>query len=452
MIEFTVVSSLLLFSSCLLAASRASPAGNVTEYAGSPKVRSTVKARQTTSSKLVFAHFIIGIVSDRTSSSDYDADFQRAQSFGIDAFALDIGTDEFTDTQLGYAYESAYNNGMSVFISFDFAYWNPTTDAALIGQTIAQYASVPGSAFSAVAGAPNVYFAPNFHPGESDLTVLDGAAMGNNYAPQDGVLVTVTEGDQEYQSVLSAAQGYIAPVSPWFSTHYGAEVTYSKNFVFPSDLLWYMRWQEILTLQPPFVEIISWNDFGESHYTGPLSSLHTDDTSSQWVNDMQVPHDAFLSMAQPFIQAYKDGASSPDSYITSDLIVYWYRITSKELDCDATDTTMTAANNASGLYFGAGASAFSSFALSRDGEQVMSATSLKVIQDSCPCGIYNFNSYSGSVPAQTYDVLGPDGLANLMDGLLVACEPTPSLPVTPPATTVATATSSAKAAATYPPV
>lgn len=70
--------------------------------------------------RLVFCHFMIGITGDRTSSADYDADMQRAKSLGIDAFALNIGVDFYTDTQLGFAYQSAADNGMSVFISFDF--------------------------------------------------------------------------------------------------------------------------------------------------------------------------------------------------------------------------------------------------------------------------------------------------------------------------------------------
>jgi Glycosyl hydrolase family 71. len=56
--------------------------------------------------------------------------------------------------------------------------------------------------------------------------------------------------------------------------------------VFPSDLLWYDRWNEILRLSPRFVEIITWNDYGESHYIGPLSSPHTDDGASKWAMDM----------------------------------------------------------------------------------------------------------------------------------------------------------------------
>lgn len=42
---------------------------------------------------------------------------QRAKSLGIDAFALNIGVDGYTDTQLGYAYQSAANNGMNVRLS-----------------------------------------------------------------------------------------------------------------------------------------------------------------------------------------------------------------------------------------------------------------------------------------------------------------------------------------------
>lgn len=35
----------------------------------------------------------IGVVDDRTSASDYDNDMQQAKAAGIDAFALNIGTD-----------------------------------------------------------------------------------------------------------------------------------------------------------------------------------------------------------------------------------------------------------------------------------------------------------------------------------------------------------------------
>ena len=71
-------------------------------------------------SPLVFCHFMMGIVGDRSGSADYDVDMVRAKKAGIDAFALNIGLDPYTDTQLAYAYKSAADNGMKVFISFDF--------------------------------------------------------------------------------------------------------------------------------------------------------------------------------------------------------------------------------------------------------------------------------------------------------------------------------------------
>jgi hypothetical protein len=119
---------------------------------------------------------------------------QRAKAVGIDAFALNIGVDGYTDQQLGYAYQSAANNGMKVFISFDFNWYSPTSGASAVGSKIAQYASHPaqlmynGKVFAssfagdaldvatmrAVAGVP-VFWAPNFHPGEGDFSKIDGA-------------------------------------------------------------------------------------------------------------------------------------------------------------------------------------------------------------------------------------------------------------------------------------
>ncbi|KAF3767546.1 glycoside hydrolase family 71 /Carbohydrate-binding module family 24 [Cryphonectria parasitica EP155] len=489
-------------STCLLAASLVSAAPSLLLDAGSsPPLLDRRQNTTTSSDKLVFCHFMVGIISDRTSAADWDSDMQIAKDLGIDAFALNIGTDDFTDTQLGYAYESAANNGMSVFISFDFNWWDPSTDAAEIGDMIAKYGAetaqlmVDGKIFaSSFAGdgldvaavrsavGADIFFAPNFHPSETTdpSASIDGALNwmgwnnnGDNKAPvAGGTNITVVDGDDTYKSWLSTMP-YIAPISPWFSTHYGPEVTYSKNFVFPSDLLWFTRWTEILTLSPHYVEMITWNDYGESHYIGPLSSMHYDDGASKWVNDM--PHDGFRTLAKPFISAYKAGAAAVDSYITEDQIVYWYRPTPSTVDCDSTDNTMGAADNSSGNYFNgkpngyedledavfvvtlltadgtlsvtsgdttqtfdakAGANAFrmpmgvgqQTFSLTRDSKTVLSGTSLKDIQDSCICGIYNFNTYVGTLPAEDSDPLGADGLASFLTGLSVTtCLATPSL-------------------------
>lgn len=153
----------------------------------------TMDKRQATD-RLVFCHFMVGIMSDRTSSADYDGDMIRAKALGIDAFALNIGTDDYTDAQLGYAYESAANNDMNVFISFDFNWYSPSAGAAAVGAMIAKYGSLAAqlkydgkvfaSSFSGdgldvaamrAAAGVDVFFVPNFHVGQSDFSTIDGA-------------------------------------------------------------------------------------------------------------------------------------------------------------------------------------------------------------------------------------------------------------------------------------
>lgn len=152
---------------------------------------------------------------------------QLAKDLGIDAFALNIGVDPYTDTQLGYAYESAARNDMKVFISFDFN-WYHTDQAAAVGSMIAQYASesaqllVDDKVFvSSFAGdgidvaqiessaGTDIFWAPNYHPNMGDFGDVDGALNwmawdndGNNKAPKPGANVTVADGDRAYAEAL----------------------------------------------------------------------------------------------------------------------------------------------------------------------------------------------------------------------------------------------------------
>lgn len=180
----------------------------------------------------------VGIVSNRQSASDYDDDMKRAKSAGIDAFALNIGTDSYTDKQLGLAYKSAAKNGIKVFLSFDFNWWQ-TSQGGAVGAKIAQYANLPaqlkvdGKAFvSSFAGdgvnieavrsaaGRDIYFAPNFHPGRSDFGDLQAAlnwdAWGNNgsnKSPKSGNRLAVADGDKAYEKALMG-KPYIA--REWF--------------------------------------------------------------------------------------------------------------------------------------------------------------------------------------------------------------------------------------------
>lgn len=287
---------------------------------------------------------------DRQSAADYDLDFTQAKSIGIDAFALNIAKiDSYTDTQLGFAYESAEKNGMKVFISFDYNYYE-TGDEGLVADKMKTYCGKaaqlkigekcflstfvgdkPGHTLNVGAlreqAGTELYVVPNFSPYDKDTAAspvsdLDGAfnwvgwdSNGANRAP-DGTNVTTTDQDKAYTDWLGD-KAYMAPVSPWFwRTEAG------NSWAFPGDLLWFRRWNEILASAPEFVEIVTWNDYGENSYIGPdwEDTIHGN-VGEQYVVGM--PHGGFRDVAAPFIAAYKAGQQTPT--VTEDKLVYWYR-------------------------------------------------------------------------------------------------------------------------------
>lgn len=105
--------------------------------------------------------------------------------------------------------------------------------------------------------------------------------------------------DQGYIANLGG-RIYMAPVSPWFFTvhnsaqrslgvlifhkHYGPN-TYNKNWIYrPDNWLFAARWEMLFDHRSAvdIVQIISWNDYGESHYIGPIEGAQP--MSESWVN------------------------------------------------------------------------------------------------------------------------------------------------------------------------
>ncbi|KAF7975500.1 hypothetical protein HWV62_9427 [Athelia sp. TMB] len=373
---------------------------------------------------------------------------QLAQSIGIDGFALNIGTDSYNAQQLGYAYAAAEALGFKVFLSFDFGYWS-SADTSTIASYINTYGVLPaqfiynneifvstfigdGFNWATVASESKPLFAcPNYQAaslasssGVSCLFSWDAWASTNNQPIDQN---KTTAGDVNYINTLGS-KPYMMPVSPWFFTHYGPS-SYNKNWIFYADYQWNSRWEQVLQLAPQFVEIVTWNDFSESHYIGPL---HPSDTSVyaggstgavQWVTGF--PHDAWRDVAKPYIAAYKAGATSPT--VTTEELVYYYRPNPKGAGCSdpvtqptgytydgdsifvialvktAGTVVITSGGASTSISVPAGITTVSapmntgvqSFALTRSGSTVLSGTSS--LQVTSSCSVYNFNAYVGSV-------------------------------------------------------
>jgi len=79
----------------------------------------------------------------------------------------------------------------------------------------------------------------------------------------------------------------------------------------------------LLGLNSQFAEIVTWNDYGESHYINSPNNAHTDDGSSAWTYG--IDHSAWQLVAKPYIQAYKAGASSVSTAGLGNTLVYSYR-------------------------------------------------------------------------------------------------------------------------------
>ncbi|KAF5357628.1 hypothetical protein D9758_007524 [Tetrapyrgos nigripes] len=120
----------------------------------------------------------------------------------------------------------------------------------------------------------------------------------------------------------------MAFVSPWFFTHLGAN-TFNKNFLYTSDQhLYAKRWEALVDTTFPnngnddassssssnpfdidIIQIISWNDYGESHYIGPIKGAQPTG-SEAWTGGMG--HAAWLPLTSYYASAFKNGGQYPD--------------------------------------------------------------------------------------------------------------------------------------------
>ncbi|KAJ7133904.1 glycoside hydrolase [Mycena crocata] len=253
----------------------------------------------------VYAHFMVGIVENYT-VDDWKADMTDAKAIGIDGLALNCAperVDSYLLRQLANAYQAAGEVGFK---------WR-NDDTALITQALRNYSSLPGQAMYAGGVIASTFVGEFFDWAPVKATLPITAII-------PGPMTTVWD-DRFFQFL--AGKPYMMPVSPRFSTHFN-----SKNWVFICEQLITDRWKQVLALKPALVEIISWNNFGESHYISG-SEPHHSDCSSQWVAGF--PHDAWHRIMKPYITAYQAGASQPT--VDADRLVYWYRPTPKDVKC-----------------------------------------------------------------------------------------------------------------------
>ncbi|KAF8494304.1 alpha-1,3-glucanase [Gautieria morchelliformis] len=282
-------------------------------------------------------------------SSDWTEDIELASSHGIDGFALNVGSDTWQPKHVAAAYAAASGSAFKLFLSFDMTSLpgSSRADATFLRELILACASSPNqlkwdgkivvSTFggekctfgersvgagwhSAVKdGMPPVHFIPSFfdHSLIND-PVLDGFFHWNGGWPMGNHDIDFRSDGQHV--AINHGKIYMAAVSPWFFTHYGPD-SWNKNWIYRGDGWLYNRRWEILVREREHVDIVqilSWNDYGESHYIGPIRS---DQPNSQaWVDGFD--HQGWLEMTEYYATAFKTG-SYPT--IHKDKLYLWAR-------------------------------------------------------------------------------------------------------------------------------
>ncbi|EMD39964.1 glycoside hydrolase family 71 protein [Gelatoporia subvermispora B] len=156
----------------------------------------------------------------------------------------------------------------------------------------------------------------------SGLGSLTGAITSSITQAVSGLVGTMDSDNQHLQALssVSSSLSYMAAASPWFFTHYGAN-SYNKNWIYLADFFLYpTRWENLISNRNSvdFVECISWNDYGESHYLGPIEGAQPN--SQAWVDGFD--HTGWLDMTNYYATAFKTG-SYPN--ITQDKLYMWAR-------------------------------------------------------------------------------------------------------------------------------
>ena len=323
--------------------------------------------------------------------ADATTDVVNAKAVGFDAFALNTHTIDpsqvWNTEALGYLFDAADAHDFKLFMSFDMS-WNEIQPSA-IPSWISTYISRPsyyrvdgrpfistyqggtlnnsdwdlGMRQPMAAAGNNPYFVPDFDnwPGYpkgffSNYTTVDGAYSWETAWPSPGNTVSNVT-DSVDSAVLEEAHAagkiymmrklsLISPRCTWrFKlTWRTAWSSFQFKYMDSSDQ-WYrigeinmpQRMEQILQLQPDLVELITWNDAGESHYVGNFFESQISGTNIADYAD-NFDHTGWQQLITPFIWAYKHGATDVSQLWagSSPVGTLWYRTLLTNASCSPT--------------------------------------------------------------------------------------------------------------------
>lgn len=286
-------------------------------------------SKRSSSGPLVFAHYMIV---EQPPNGDYTNDIKLAKDAGIDAFAINYGGWNADwvqmEGQLAKFYSQAASLNFKVFLNFDLT---SVTDPNMIVHLINLYHFHDGqlivdnkpmlSTFQTnppawdwhTAVLSKLITAPLFIPGTMSEDPRQAYSSVESFA--DGVFPWIHTGltatddatlDSDYASNRTATgKKWMASVAPWFFKRFSPDMNWANK---QDDGIFVQKWLHLLQLKPDFIEIVTWNDWGESSYIGPANPAAQNGNDRCYWSSYN--HNAFLKMTKYFTKAFHAGETS----------------------------------------------------------------------------------------------------------------------------------------------
>ncbi|KAH8193680.1 hypothetical protein TruAng_012156 [Truncatella angustata] len=264
--------------------------------------------------------------------ADWTGDISEAQAAGIDAFALNLQAGDPANDQINLAFSIAIGLGFQLFFSLDYGsgHWDPAVVTDLINAW---------SGYSA-------YYKRGSQPLVSTFEGTTYASDWVDIKSATGCFFLPDWSSLGAEAALSGDTNAGIPngLFSWAAWPSGPTDmnTYGDASLWRGDDLWFDRWVQTLFLTriqtdfppPEFAEIITWNDYGESHYIGPVTAgaLYAFDSGygdALFNYAADVPHDGWRMFLPFLISLAKTGTAT----VGTQGVTVWYR-NSAAATCD----------------------------------------------------------------------------------------------------------------------
>ncbi|HEY3333247.1 MAG TPA: glycoside hydrolase family 71 protein [Capsulimonadaceae bacterium] len=326
---------------------------------------SSVQSYAAASKPMVFAHYMVCFANYGNNLDAYEKEIQAAQRRGIDGFALNCGGWLSNDPQYRFRvvkfYEAAaaLNSGFKLFISADFNGPLKNSDVADMINTFRSHPnqlmydgkpvlssfggeilgpkrteSCAGEEMVAFVHQQGAVFVPYYYPRPNISEVPKQSHIDqvfDSFPDLDGYFYFGAAGSgpamAESNRLLAkkwigAGKIYMGSVTPFYRGYGGNfRLTATRGFEAMQQ-----EWMAAIEGHATWVEIVTWNDFMESTYVGPIDTPEVVAPALKF--DFRQPHVAYLDCSRYYIDWFKNGAPPK---IKTDSIYYFYQLHPKAL-------------------------------------------------------------------------------------------------------------------------